>query len=48
MPLAIDVAAARAAYLPSLGFDYFYGIDATHFATRTDGISNLGSSASQH
>jgi outer membrane protein TolC len=39
------VSAARAAYLPSLGFDYFYGIDATHFATKTDGISNLGSSA---
>jgi outer membrane protein TolC len=39
------VVAARAGYLPSLSFDYFYGIDATHFATRTDGISNLGSSA---
>jgi outer membrane protein TolC len=39
------VAAARAGYLPSLSLDYFYGIDATHFATRTDGISNLGSSA---
>jgi len=36
---------ARAGYLPSLSFDYFYGIDATHFATRTDGVSNLGSSA---
>jgi len=32
--------------LPSLGVDYFYGIDATHFATRTAGVSNLGSSAS--
>jgi outer membrane protein TolC len=42
---AHGVAAARAAYLPSLGLDYFYGIDATRFATRTDGISNLGSSA---
>lgn len=39
------VAAARAAYVPSLSLDYFYGIDATHFATRTDGFSNLGSSA---
>ena len=39
-----NVFAARAAYLPSLSFDYFYGIDATHFATRTNGISNLGSS----
>jgi outer membrane protein TolC len=38
------VFAARAAYLPALSFDYFYGIDATHFATKTDGISNLGSS----
>jgi outer membrane protein TolC len=40
-----SVVAARAGYLPSLSLDYFYGIDATHFATRTDGISNLGSSA---
>jgi len=40
-----DVTASRAAYLPSLSFDYFYGIDATHFATRTDGVTNLGSSA---
>jgi outer membrane protein TolC len=35
----------RAGYLPSLSVDYFYGIDATHFATKTDGVSNLGSSA---
>lgn len=40
-----EVAAARAGYLPSLRLDYFYGIDAVRFATRTDGISNLGSSA---
>jgi outer membrane protein TolC len=40
-----SVLAARAGYLPSLSLDYFYGIDATRFATRTDGISNLGSSA---
>ena len=40
-----SVTASRAGYLPSLSLDYFYGIDATHFATRTDGISNLGSSA---
>jgi outer membrane protein len=39
------VSAARAGYFPSLDLDYFYGIDATHFATRTDGIPNLGSSA---
>jgi len=38
------VGAARAGYLPSLGLDYFYGIDATHFATKTNGVSNLGSS----
>jgi outer membrane protein TolC len=38
------VSAARAGYLPSLGLDYFYGIDATRFATKTNGISNLGSS----
>lgn len=40
-----EVAVARAGYLPSLSLDYFYGIDAARFATRTDGISNLGSSA---
>lgn len=38
------VTASRAGYLPSLSVDYFYGIDSTHFAARTDGISNLGSS----
>jgi outer membrane protein TolC len=37
-----DVASARAGYLPSLGFDYFYGIDAPNFATRTQGFQNLG------
>ena len=41
----LGVVAARAGYLPSLSLDYFYGIDATHFASKTDGISNLGSSA---
>jgi outer membrane protein TolC len=40
-----SVVAARAGYLPSLSLDYFYGIDATRFATKTEGISNLGSSA---
>jgi outer membrane protein TolC len=39
------VSVARAGYLPSLDLDYFYGIDATHFATKTNSISNLGSSA---
>ena len=38
------VLAARAGYLPSLSVDYFYGIDATHFAAKADGVSNLGSS----
>ncbi|HEY0701930.1 MAG TPA: TolC family protein [Candidatus Acidoferrales bacterium] len=40
-----DVTAARAGYLPSLGLDYFYGIDAPNFAARTQGLSNLGYSA---
>lgn len=43
------VAAARAGYLPALGLDYFYGIDAPQFATHSvvDGqkLTNLGSSA---
>jgi outer membrane protein TolC len=39
------VSAARGGYFPTLTIDYFYGIDATHFATRTDGIQNLGYSA---
>jgi outer membrane protein TolC len=40
-----DVAAAWNGFLPSLGLDYFYGIDATHFATRTTGAPNLGYAA---
>ena len=44
-----EVAAARAGYLPSLNLDYFYGIDAPNFATRSlfqgDRLDNLGSSA---
>jgi outer membrane protein TolC len=40
-----ELAAARAGYLPSLTLDYFYGIDATHFAVNTDGIRNLGYAA---
>jgi outer membrane protein TolC len=40
-----EVSAARGAYFPSLTMDYFYGIDATHFATRTDGLQNLGYAA---
>jgi len=42
-----DVFSARAGYLPSLSFDYFYGIDAPRFATHTvlptgERFSNLG------
>ena len=34
--------AAWGGFLPSLSIDYFYGIDANQFATRTDGVRNLG------
>jgi len=40
-----EVAVVRAGHLPTLVLDGFYGIDANHFATRTDGIQNLGYSA---
>jgi outer membrane protein TolC len=40
-----DVLASRAAYFPTIAFDYNYGIDAPRFAVRTDGFSNLGYSA---
>lgn len=40
-----EVMGAWGGVLPSLGFDYWYGIDASHLATRTDGFNNLGSSA---
>jgi outer membrane protein TolC len=44
-----EVLASRAGYLPALTLDYFYGIDASHFATYTptpDGrIRNLGYAA---
>jgi outer membrane protein TolC len=41
-----DVLGARAGYLPSLSFDYWYGIDAQQFAVNApNGASNLGSSA---
>jgi outer membrane protein TolC len=39
------VAVAWSGLLPSISVDYFYGIDASRFATRTDGVSNLGNSA---
>lgn len=40
-----DVLVAWAGHLPSLSFDYWYGIDATHVATKTAGIPNLGYAA---
>jgi outer membrane protein TolC len=40
-----DVRVARAAYLPTVAVDYFYGINANHFATKTDGVNNLGYAA---
>ncbi len=40
-----EVNVARAGYLPSLTLDYFYGIDATHFATENGRIQNLGYAA---
>ncbi|MBZ5552708.1 MAG: TolC family protein [Acidobacteriia bacterium] len=40
-----EMRVARAGYLPSLSLDYFYGIDATRFATKTEGVPNVGSSA---
>jgi len=40
-----DVSAAWGALLPSLGLDYFYGIDAAHFATRATAFDSLGNPA---
>src|SRR5438270_2816019 len=38
-----EVASAQSAYLPTLTLDYFYGIDAPHFAAHEpDGTRNLG------
>jgi outer membrane protein TolC len=42
-----ELTGAWAGYLPTLVLDYWYGIDATHFAVNDpNGLSNLGSSAS--
>jgi outer membrane protein TolC len=42
-----DVLSARAAYLPTIGLNYIYGIDAPQFAVNgPDHTSNLGYSAS--
>ena len=41
-----EVGAARSAHFPSLSFDYWYGIDANHFAVRNpDRTQNLGYAA---
>jgi outer membrane protein TolC len=40
-----QVLAARGGLLPSLGLDYWYGIDANHLATKSGDINNLGYSA---
>jgi outer membrane protein TolC len=37
-----EVASAIGGHLPSLSVDYFYGIDALHYATQTGSINNLG------
>jgi outer membrane protein TolC len=43
----LEVTAARAAYLPDLGLNFTYGIDAAQFAVNgRDGVKNLGYSAS--
>ncbi len=41
-----EVMVARSGHFPTLTMDVFYGIDANHFATYTDGVRNLGYSAS--
>jgi outer membrane protein TolC len=40
-----EVTEAWSAHLPTLTLDYWYGIDATRFATYTDKVHNLGYSA---
>jgi outer membrane protein TolC len=43
---SLDVTAARAAYLPDLGLNFTYGIDAVQFAANgREGVKNLGYSA---
>jgi outer membrane protein TolC len=37
-----EVIATIGGHLPSLSINYFYGIDATQYATKTDGVNNLG------
>jgi outer membrane protein TolC len=40
-----EVTGAWGGVLPSVSFDYWYGIDASRFATRVDGITTLGNAA---
>jgi len=40
-----EVTGAWGAILPSISLDYWYGIDASRFATRVDGINTLGNAA---
>jgi outer membrane protein TolC len=40
-----EVTAAWGGVLPSISLDYWYGIDASRFATRVDGLNTLGSAA---
>jgi outer membrane protein TolC len=43
---AAEVSVARGGHFPTLSLDYFYGIDAAHFAVKEpNGIRNLGYSA---
>src|SRR6202167_5472774 len=43
---SLDVTAAKAAYLPDLGLNFTYGIDAVQFAANgREGVKNLGYSA---
>jgi outer membrane protein TolC len=41
-----EVSAAIGGHLPALTVNYLYGLDSTHYATRLDGIRNLGYQAS--
>ncbi len=40
-----EVLAARSKFVPTLALDYFYGIDANHFAVSSFGVRNLGYAA---
>jgi len=40
-----EVTGAWGGVLPSISLDYWYGIDASRFATRVDGINTLGNAA---